>query len=90
MTDAEVARNFASVLEKVQNGIEVVVERDAKPVAVISSPPEIGRPVVECIALAREYESRRGHAPVADIDFDKDVRVAVEAHDERLDSSEWD
>ena len=35
MGEAEVAKNFAAVLEKVRQGIEVMVEQDHRPVAVI-------------------------------------------------------
>jgi antitoxin (DNA-binding transcriptional repressor) of toxin-antitoxin stability system len=35
MTEVEVARDLHAVLEKVRQGAEVVVERDAQPVAVI-------------------------------------------------------
>jgi antitoxin (DNA-binding transcriptional repressor) of toxin-antitoxin stability system len=35
MSEAEVAKNFAAVLEKVRQGGEIVVEQDHRPVAVI-------------------------------------------------------
>jgi antitoxin (DNA-binding transcriptional repressor) of toxin-antitoxin stability system len=37
MTEAEVARDLHGVLAKVQQGVEVVVEQDHRPVAVIDS-----------------------------------------------------
>jgi antitoxin (DNA-binding transcriptional repressor) of toxin-antitoxin stability system len=43
MTQAEVTRNFAAVLEKIQQGAEVVVQRDLRPVAVIRPPKRSGR-----------------------------------------------
>jgi len=46
MIEAEVARDFAAVLEKIQQGAEIIVERNAQPVAVIRQPqfrgPSIG------------------------------------------------
>ena len=38
ITEAEVVKDFAAVLEKVRNGAEVIVERDHQPVAVIKFP----------------------------------------------------
>jgi antitoxin (DNA-binding transcriptional repressor) of toxin-antitoxin stability system len=35
ITEAELARDIASVLDRVQAGTEIVIERDAKPVAVL-------------------------------------------------------
>jgi len=77
MTEAEVARDLHAVLEKVREGIEVIIERDHRPVAVIKTPPGPGRPIDECIALARAYENRLGYAPVPDPDFGKDVQAAI-------------
>jgi hypothetical protein len=37
MTEAELARDLHAVLEQVRQDVEVIVERDAKPVAVIQS-----------------------------------------------------
>jgi antitoxin (DNA-binding transcriptional repressor) of toxin-antitoxin stability system len=57
MTDAEVANDFAAVLEKLRHGAEVVVEQDHRPVAVISPVKGPGRPIDECIALAKAHGS---------------------------------
>ena len=35
MTDTEVTNNFAAVLENIRKGVEVVVEQDHRPVALI-------------------------------------------------------
>jgi antitoxin (DNA-binding transcriptional repressor) of toxin-antitoxin stability system len=35
MTDAEVAKNFTAILDKVRQGYEVVVKHDRQPVAVL-------------------------------------------------------
>jgi len=79
MTEAELARDLHAVLEKVMEGVEVIIERDQRPVAVIKPPPGPGRPIDECIALARAYEDRLGYGPVSDPDFAKDVQAAIEA-----------
>jgi antitoxin (DNA-binding transcriptional repressor) of toxin-antitoxin stability system len=90
MTEAEVAKDFAAVLERVRQGVEVVVEQDARPVAVIRTPPGPGRHIDECIALAKAYEERLGYAPVPDPGFAQDVQAAIDAHREPLDPPKWD
>ncbi len=90
MTEAEVASDFAAVLERLKHGAEVVVERDHRPVAVISPVKGPGRPIDECIALAKANEEKLGYAPVPDADFAADVQAAIDAHREPLDTSVWD
>lgn len=69
ITEAELARDLHAVLEKIQNGAEVIVERDARAVGVMKPAPQGGRPIDECIALARAYQQRLGYAPVPDPHF---------------------
>ena len=52
MTEAEAARDFHAVLERVREGAEVVIEQDRRPVAVIRTTAVKGRLLSECIALA--------------------------------------
>ncbi len=77
MTEAEVASNFASVVEKLRDGAEVVVERNHHPVAVIRPPQPEGRSISECIALAKEHEEQTGDAPTLDPDFAADVEEII-------------
>ena len=61
MSDAEAARDFASLLDRVRAGAEVVIEHDARPVAVVRSaegPP--GRLLSESIALAEAHAKELG------------------------------
>ena len=90
MTEAELARDLHAVLERVREGAEVVVEENNRPVAVIRMPAGPGRPIAECIAIAKAYEARLGYAPVIDADFAADVQAAIDAHSEPLDTSVWD
>jgi len=85
MTEAEVARDLHAVLEKVRKGIEIVIEQDRQPVAVIKTPRFRGREIDECIALMR---SRGSHA-IPDENFAKDVQAAIDAHREPLDPPSW-
>lgn len=77
MTEAEVARNFAAALEKVRQGIEVVVDNNHEPVAVIRPPALSGRSIVECIGLAKAHEEETGEAPVLDPDFAADIEEII-------------
>ena len=45
ITEAELARDIHAVLAKVQTGVEVIVERGHRTVAVIRSPRRSGRPI---------------------------------------------
>lgn len=85
MSEAEVARNFSATLEKVRQGAEVVVERDDRPVAVISPVKGPGRPIDECIAIAKA----RGSGATLDEDFAKDLEEII-ASRQPLDTSAWD
>jgi antitoxin (DNA-binding transcriptional repressor) of toxin-antitoxin stability system len=90
MSEAEVAKDFAAVLEKVRQGTEVVVEQDHRPVAIIRTPQGPGRSIDECIVLAKAYETRLGFAPVPDAEFAQDVQSAIDAHREPLNPPSWD
>jgi antitoxin (DNA-binding transcriptional repressor) of toxin-antitoxin stability system len=77
ITEADLARDLHAVLEKVQNGAEVVVERDNRPVAVIKTPQGPGRMISECIAIAKQREQERGYAVTLDPGFAADVEEIV-------------
>ncbi len=77
------------MLAKVQAGVEVIVEQDHRPVAVIKTPPVPGRKISECIALAKTYEEKLGYAPVPDPDA-KDLQAAIDAHPDPLNPLTWD
>ena len=89
MSEAELARDLHAVLEKVRHGVEVIVEQDHRPVAVIKTPQGTGRSIDECIALAKAHEERLGFAPVPDAGFAKDVQF-IDAHREPLSPPSWD
>lgn len=69
MTEAELARDVHGVLARVQEGAEIVIEQDHRPVAVIRSPLPRGRLLSECIALAEAC----GSAVPPDEGFMQDV-----------------
>jgi antitoxin (DNA-binding transcriptional repressor) of toxin-antitoxin stability system len=82
ITEAELARDIPAVPAKVEEGVELIVEQDDHPVAVIKTPQGPGRKISECIALAKAHEQKLGHPPVPDPDFAPDVQAAIDAHRE--------
>jgi antitoxin (DNA-binding transcriptional repressor) of toxin-antitoxin stability system len=90
ITESELAGDVHGVLEKVQQGVEVIVEQDHRPVAIIKTPAGPGRKVSECLVLAKAYEDKLGYRPVPDPDFAKDVQAAIDAHREPFDPPAWD
>lgn len=90
ITEAELARDIHAVLAKVQEGVEVIVEQDHRPVAVIKTPRGPGRKISECIALAKAHEEQLGYAPIPDPDFAKDVQAAIDARREPFNPPAWD
>jgi antitoxin (DNA-binding transcriptional repressor) of toxin-antitoxin stability system len=86
MSEAEVAKNFAAVLERLKHGDAVVVEQDHRPVAVISPVRGPGRPIDECIALAKAH----GSGARLDAEYARDVRAAIESRREPLGPPSWD
>jgi antitoxin (DNA-binding transcriptional repressor) of toxin-antitoxin stability system len=77
VSEADMLRNTASILEYVRAGSEVVIERDAQPLAVIRPAAPARRTVAECIALAKAHEEKTGDAPTLDPDFAADVEDVV-------------
>jgi hypothetical protein len=62
----------------VQQGVEVVIEQDHRPIALLKSsvPSRLGRKLSECVVLAKAYEAKLGFAPIPDPDFAKDVQLS--------------
>lgn len=85
MSAAEAASDFASLLARVRAGSEVVIEQDARPVAVFHAAEPVRRTISECIALLPEDSTA-----TIDPDFAKDVEAAVESHREPLNPPAWD
>ena len=71
--EADAVRGFADILKRVQSGTEVVIERDARPLAVVRAAAPPRRTIFECIALAQAHERELGRAPILDADFAADV-----------------
>jgi antitoxin (DNA-binding transcriptional repressor) of toxin-antitoxin stability system len=77
VSEADAVRDLAAILQRVQAGTEVVIERDAQPLAVIRAAGPERRTISECIALAAAHEKGSGEGPVLDPDFAADVEAIV-------------
>jgi len=94
MSEAEFARDLHAVLAKVQQGVEVVIEQDHQPVAVLRKPStptaRPSRKLSECIAIAKAYEEKLGYVPVPDVEFARDVQEGIEARRDSFEPPAWD
>ena len=77
VSEADAVRDLAAILQHVQAGTEVVIERDAQPLAVIRTAAPERRTISQCIALAEAHEKESGERPVLDPDFAADVEEIV-------------
>ena len=77
ISEADAVRDLAAILQRVQAGAEVVIERDAQPLAIIRAAVPARRTISECIAMAEAHEKESGEAPVLDPDFAADVEEIV-------------
>ena len=85
ISEAELARELSAVLEKVRQGAEVVIEQGYQRVAIISPVRGPGRPIDECIALAKAH----GSGATLDEDYARDLEEIL-AERKPLDTSAWD
>lgn len=90
ITETELARDVHGVLEQVRQGVEVIIEDNHRPVAVIKTPAQPGRKTSECIALAKAYEDKLGYRPVPDPDFARDVEEGIAARSLPFSPPSWD
>jgi antitoxin (DNA-binding transcriptional repressor) of toxin-antitoxin stability system len=86
MTEAELVRDIHAVLAKVQEGVEVIVEQDHRPVAVIRTPNRSGRPVSEILRRAKE----RNSTVTLDPDFGKDLEAIIASHQQPWNPPSWE
>jgi antitoxin (DNA-binding transcriptional repressor) of toxin-antitoxin stability system len=86
LSRAELIRDIAAILERVEQGAEVIVEKDLMPVAVIQPAPRLGRLLSECITLAESH----GSTVTLDEDFGRDLEEVILSRREPVDASRWD
>lgn len=85
ITEAELARDVHAVLEKVRNGMEIIVEQNHRPVAVLKATEPPRRTVSEILALIPKDSTA-----TMDKDFARDIATSIESHREPLDPPAWD
>jgi antitoxin (DNA-binding transcriptional repressor) of toxin-antitoxin stability system len=85
MSEAEIAANFEAALEKVRQGLEVIVEHEHQPIAVLKAAEPARRKISECIAMLPADSTA-----TIDADFAADVDAVIAAHRESLEPPEWD
>ena len=78
VSEADAVREMAKILQRVETGVEVVIERDARPVAIVRAAAPAPRTISECIELARVHEEETGQAPTLDPDFAADMEEIVQ------------
>ena len=84
ISESEAASDFASVITRVREGTEVVIERDAKPIAVVRpAEPVRGRLLSESNALAEAHAKELGYEPTLDPDFAADLAEIIKSRKPR-------
>jgi antitoxin (DNA-binding transcriptional repressor) of toxin-antitoxin stability system len=86
ITESELARDVHAVLAKVQEGFEVVIEQDHRPIAVIKPPAPVGRMISEVLADLKE----RGSTAVMDDDFARDIEDGIKPQRQPWTPPSWD
>jgi antitoxin (DNA-binding transcriptional repressor) of toxin-antitoxin stability system len=79
ISEEEAARDFAGVMARVRAGAEVVIESDARAVAVMRPAGDEFRPrlLSESIALAKKHAEDLGYEPRMDPDFAADLEEII-------------
>jgi antitoxin (DNA-binding transcriptional repressor) of toxin-antitoxin stability system len=86
ITEAELARDLHAVLAKVQEGLEVIVEQDHRPVAVIKPSRLVGRSISEVVSELKA----RGSTAILDDDFARDIEEGIKARRQPWNPPSWD
>jgi antitoxin (DNA-binding transcriptional repressor) of toxin-antitoxin stability system len=86
ITEAELARDLHSVLAKVRQGLEVIVEQDRCPVAIIKPSKPAGRSISDVVCELKA----RGSSAVLDDDFARDIEEGIKAQRQPWNPPSWD
>jgi len=82
--------NVATLLKHLRSGGEVIIESEARPVAVLRSvEPHPGRLLSESIALAETHAKELGYEPTLDADFAADLEEIINSRKPR-NLSKWE
>lgn len=86
MSEADVASDLHAVLAKVRQGIEVVIEQDHRPVAVLKPSPPVGRMISEIVA---DLKARDSNA-VMDDGFARDIEEGIQSRRQPWNPPSWE
>jgi antitoxin (DNA-binding transcriptional repressor) of toxin-antitoxin stability system len=87
VTEAELARDVRTVLEKVRRGAEIIIEQENhRPIAIISPPNRSGRPITEILHEARQ----RSSTVTLDQEFGRDLEEIIAIHQQAWNPPSWD
>jgi len=86
ISEAEATSDFASLMARVREGAEVIIEKDARPVAVVRPAEPHVRLLSDSLRLAREH----GSTATLDGDFARDLEEVINSHREPLNPPAWD
>ncbi|MBK9169065.1 MAG: hypothetical protein IPM24_16555 [Bryobacterales bacterium] len=79
-------RNTHAALAKVQQGVEIVIEQDNRPVAMVKQPKPVGRMISEIVADLKA----RGSNAVMDDDFARDIEEGIKAQRQPWTPPSWE
>ena len=85
ISEADLVRDVRSILERLQTGTEVIIERNDQPFAILRAAAPVRRTLAECIAALSPDSTA-----TIDPDFAKDVEAAIASHREALEPPAWD
>ena len=86
ISEAEATNDFASLMARVREGAEVIIEKDARPVAIVRPAEPHVRLLSESLRLAKEH----GSTATLDGDFGRDLEEIINSHREPLNPPAWD
>jgi antitoxin (DNA-binding transcriptional repressor) of toxin-antitoxin stability system len=85
ISENDLAKDIRLILQRVETGAEVIIERDAQPVAILRPAEPVRRKISECIARLPADSTA-----TIDPEFAEDVEAAIDAHREPLEPPDWD
>lgn len=85
MSEAELAGDVHAALAKVRQGLEIVIEQDHRPIAIIKPSKPAGRLISEIVADLKA----RGSNAVMDDDFARDIEQGINAQRQPWNPASW-
>lgn len=89
LSELQASGHFASLVQRLRAGEEIVIEDDSRPLAVVQPVGPAKRSVSESIALAKAHEEESGETPVLDPDFADDMEEVIRRR-QTWDPPAWD